>query len=46
MEKLGSHWTEFHYVLYLCILGKPVKKIQVSLKSDKTFYMEPYVHLS
>ena len=35
MEHLGSHWTEFHEILYLRIFRKSVEKIQVSLKSDK-----------
>jgi len=35
MEKLGSHWTDFHEILYLSIVRKPLEKIQVSLKSDK-----------
>jgi len=35
MEKLGSHWTDFHEIWYLSIFLKYVEKIQVSLKSDK-----------
>jgi hypothetical protein len=35
MEKLGSYWTEFHEIGYLSIFKKSVKKIEVSLKSDK-----------
>jgi hypothetical protein len=35
MEQLGSHWTDFHEILYLRIFRKYVEKIQVSLKSDK-----------
>jgi hypothetical protein len=31
MEQLGSHWNDFHEILYLIIFGKPLKKIQVSL---------------
>jgi hypothetical protein len=34
MEQLGSHWTDFHEVLFLSIFPKSIKKIQVSLKSD------------
>jgi hypothetical protein len=34
MEKLSSHWTDFHEIWYLNICQKSVKKIQVSLKSD------------
>jgi len=33
MEQLGSHWTDFYDILSIFL--KPVKKIQVSLKSDK-----------
>jgi len=33
--ELGSHWTDFHDILYLSIFRKSVKKIQVCLKSDK-----------
>ena len=36
MELLGSHWTDFHEVLYLRIFRKYVEKIQVPLKSDKS----------
>jgi hypothetical protein len=35
MEKLGSHWTDFHKILYLLMFRQSVEKIQVSLKSDK-----------
>ena len=35
MEQLGSHWTDFHENSYLSISRKSVKKIYVSLKSDK-----------
>ena len=35
MEQFVSHWTDFHEILYLRIFQKSVKKIQVSLKSDK-----------
>jgi hypothetical protein len=31
MEQLGSHWTDFHEILYLSIFRKSVEKIQVSL---------------
>jgi len=34
MEQLGSHWTDFHEILYLTVFRKSVDKIQVSLKSD------------
>jgi hypothetical protein len=36
-EQLGSHWTDFHEILYLCIFRKSAKKIQISLKSDKIY---------
>jgi hypothetical protein len=35
MEQLVSHWTDFHEIWYLSILRKHVKKIQISLESDK-----------
>jgi hypothetical protein len=35
MVQLGSHWTDFHETWHLRIARKSVKKIQVSLKSDK-----------
>ena len=35
MEQLGSHWTDFHDIWRLVIFREPVKKIQVSLKSDQ-----------
>jgi len=35
MEKLGSHWTDFHEISYLTIFRISVEKIQVSLKYDK-----------
>jgi hypothetical protein len=33
--KLGSHWTDFHEILYFNIFLRFVTKIQDSLKSDK-----------
>ena len=33
--QLGSHWTDFHEVLYLNASLKSVEKIEVSLKCDK-----------
>jgi hypothetical protein len=37
MEHLGSHWTDFHEILYLGILRKSVAKIRVTLiLSDPT----------
>ena len=33
--ELGSHWTDIHEIWYLSIFRKSVRKIQVSLKSDK-----------
>ena len=35
MEQLGSHWMNFHEILYLNMFRKSLEKIQVSLKSDK-----------
>jgi hypothetical protein len=35
MEQLGFHWTDFHEILYLCLFGKSVEQIQVSLKYEK-----------
>jgi len=35
MEQLGSHWTDFHKILYLGIFRKSVEKTGVSLKLDK-----------
>jgi len=37
MEHFGSHWTDFHEILYFMILffSKSLEKIQGSLKSDK-----------
>jgi len=35
MEQLGSHWKDFHKILYLGIFRKSVVKIQVLFKSDK-----------
>jgi hypothetical protein len=35
MQKLGSHWTDFHEILYLSTLRKSVQEIQASLKYDK-----------
>ena len=34
MEQLGSHWTDFHEILYPSIFRKSVQTVQVSLKSD------------
>jgi hypothetical protein len=35
MEELGSHWTDIDETWYLRLFWKSVKKIQISLKSDK-----------
>jgi len=35
IKQLGSHWTDFRELWYWSIFPKSVKKIQVSLKSDK-----------
>jgi hypothetical protein len=34
-EQLGSHWKDFHEILYMCIFLNDVLKIQFWLKSDK-----------
>jgi hypothetical protein len=34
MEQLGSHWMDFHEILYLGIFQKSAEKIKVSSKSD------------
>ena len=48
MEQLGSHWTDFHEILFLSIFRKSVEKNQVSLKSDPNnwyFTWRPmYIH--
>jgi hypothetical protein len=48
-RQLGSHWTNFHEMLYLSIFRKSVEKIQVSIKSDKNngraLYIKTCVHL-
>jgi len=31
MEQLGSHWTDFHEILYLNVFRQSVAKIQVFL---------------
>jgi len=35
MEQLGSQWMDFDEILHLSVFQKYVKKIQVSLNSDK-----------
>ena len=35
MKQLGSHWMDFHDILYLNIFRKSVGTVQVPLKSDK-----------
>jgi len=35
MEQLGSHWMDFHEILYLSISQKSVRENLVSLKLDK-----------
>jgi len=36
VEKLSSHWTDFHEIRYLSIFRETAEKIQVSLKSNKS----------
>jgi len=48
MQQLGSHWMDFHEILYLSIFFKSFMKIQFSLKSDKnngTSYEDRYVYI-
>jgi hypothetical protein len=33
-EQLGSHWTDFHEILYLNIFVKYIEEFQVLSKSD------------
>jgi len=35
MEQLDFHWTDFHEIWYLSIFRQSVKKILVSINSDK-----------
>jgi hypothetical protein len=35
MEQVGTHWTDCPEISHLSIFQKSVKKIQVSLKSEK-----------
>jgi hypothetical protein len=35
MEKIGSHWMNYHEILYMGIFGKYFGKIKALLKSDK-----------
>jgi hypothetical protein len=35
MEQLGSRWTDFHKIWYLCIFRQSVEKLYASFKSDK-----------
>ena len=52
VKQLGSHWMDFHENWYLSIFWKTVKKIQVSLKSDKNYQyftwrpLEIFYHMS
>jgi len=41
MEQLSSNWKDFHWIWYSVIFRKPVKKIRVSLKSDKNNGTKP-----
>jgi hypothetical protein len=36
MEQIGSHWTDFHQILYLSIFQKSYDKTQVLLQSNKS----------
>jgi hypothetical protein len=35
MQQLSSHWTDFYEIWYLRVFRKFIKKIQLSIKSDK-----------
>ena len=37
-EQLGSQWTDFEQIWYLRLSRESVKKIEVSLKSDKNIW--------
>ena len=39
MEQLGSHWADFHEILYLRIFRKSRQKIQASLKFQAVICM-------
>ena len=47
MEKFNSHWMDFHEIWYMSIFRKSVKKIKVSLKSDKNngYFTWRHAHL-
>ena len=47
MEQIGSHWTDFHEILYLSIYKKFCREIKVSLKFDKkgVLYVKTCVRL-
>ena len=45
MEQLGSHQMDCHEIWYLSIFLKYVKKIQVSLKSDKNKSYFPLIQI-
>jgi len=47
MKQLGSHWTDFHVILYLSSFQKSVKKFQVLLKynmNNGNFYKKANMH--
>jgi len=48
MEKLVSHWTDFHDILYSTLFWKSVEKIQGPLKSDKNnnaLHEDQYIYI-
>jgi hypothetical protein len=47
MEKFYSHWMDFHEIWYMSIFRKSVKKIKVSLTSDKNngYFTWRHAHL-
>jgi len=46
MEQVGSHWTDFHEILYLNIFRKSVEKIQFLIKYDKSNGYFQYTRVS
>jgi len=44
MGQLGSHWADFHEILYLTIFRKPLEKIQILLNSDKNNGYKTDIH--
>ena len=47
VEQHGSHWTDFHEILYLCIFENVQTKFKIhyNATSIRVLYMKTYVHL-